>query len=349
MFVHLSSASFFSSTIELIKRDRLQVVVNYIAVGILFAGISYFIWSYFWHNRRVEVKDFSEISPISKSTQIVKEKFFKPSVNFGVSKKEIVDDDLLDSNSEGEDHDNIKETDLPPKMNASAESQTPEEDFHYSDDEEVEDISLRPVYDYVSGILGDYSPLMSSIKFPIPNEDDYENMFTSIESVPNTLKDYEYKDKHDWVCFCNSAFINHHLTTNQKETRWTLYISIDPAQRYEAWRIIAEEVNSSHLCIYGKIHSTTSSKTNQCPVGEAITLFILKEEENNPEWQQFLSLIANRFIETGICLDPRSSNEPINSDHINCGKGVPAYFSCKSNSSKCIDKHPFAKLTIERM
>lgn len=57
MFVNLSSRSnsFFTPIVEFIKQQRqIQTLISYIALGTLCAGTVYWIWSYFWQNRRVQ-------------------------------------------------------------------------------------------------------------------------------------------------------------------------------------------------------------------------------------------------------------------------------------------------------
>ena len=54
MFVNLfSSVPLFCPIIEMIKQDRLKILISRLAIGILLAGAAYWVCSRFWHLRQV--------------------------------------------------------------------------------------------------------------------------------------------------------------------------------------------------------------------------------------------------------------------------------------------------------
>ena len=149
----------------------------------------------------------------------------------------------------------------------------------------------------------------------------YAGMFYRYEGVYAALKHLQQQNKSESIKFCNLVFVDHFEKQRDDRVDWELYVSVDPDQCMEAWKIICDEMENTSLAIQGAIFSSDKSQP-----GTHIALRILTSDyPKQPEILQFLALLAERLAEEGIRVDsrPRSQEALL---AVIPSEGLPEYY-----------------------
>jgi hypothetical protein len=339
-------------------------MVNWLALGVLCVGTTYWIWSHFWQNRSVERETDDDLLSIFESAipqfskkengSYLEKMQSKEKQSFKGKKHSPKEDSFFQEMAVEETKFSFspkKERTTPtilhqPAEKSSSSDQDPIslEEFEDFPEFDIIDFNELEVDDYLKELLGPSSskstPSLTGVsRSEISNSEKkdlcYEGMFTHFEGVDSSLQDCEKNKKATWIKFCNSSFVAHHLKTNERQSNWILQISIEPKQSRQAWQILSKELDATRLCFYGEICSFVPKQASQCECGKEIILHILKVDENREsDLEQFLSRLSYQFSLAGIHSDSRPlrgvSKMEREKDSVIPIQGKDSYFSYRA-------------------